>query len=68
MSSFQAVRTAMTENLLLLVVSFLLVLLSPLYDRIRVSDVPAPFRGMPILLVTAALVSLALMGFKGLLQ
>jgi H+/Na+-translocating ferredoxin:NAD+ oxidoreductase subunit A len=43
-----------------------LVLFTGLRERIVASDVPAPFRGPAILLVTAALMSLAFLGFAGL--
>jgi len=43
-----------------------LVLFAGLRERIVASDVPAPFRGPAILLVTAALMALAFMGFAGL--
>ena len=43
-----------------------LVLFTGLRERIVASDVPAPFRGPAILLVTAALMALAFMGFAGL--
>ena len=43
-----------------------LVLFAGLRERIVASDVPVPFRGPAILLVTAALMALAFMGFAGL--
>ena len=43
-----------------------LVLFAGLRERIAASDVPVPFRGPAILLVTAALMALAFMGFAGL--
>ena len=43
-----------------------LVLFAGLRERIVASDVPAPLRGPGILLVTAALMSLAFLGFAGL--
>jgi electron transport complex protein RnfA len=43
-----------------------LVLFAGLRGRIVESDVPIPFRGPAILLVTAALMALAFMGFAGL--
>jgi electron transport complex protein RnfA len=42
-----------------------LVLFAGLRERIAASDVPAPLRGPGILLVTAALMSLAFLGFAG---
>jgi electron transport complex protein RnfA len=43
-----------------------LVLFAGLRERIVATDVPAPFRGPAILLVTAALMALAFLGFAGL--
>jgi electron transport complex protein RnfA len=37
-------------------------------ERINVSDVPAPFKGPAIALITAGLMSMAFMGFSGLVQ
>jgi electron transport complex protein RnfA len=37
-------------------------------ERIRYSDVPAPFRQAPIALITAGLMALGCMGFTGLIQ
>jgi len=45
-----------------------LVLFSGIRERIALSDVPAPFRGTAIALVTAGLLSLAFMGFAGLVK
>ena len=45
-----------------------LVLFAGLRERIVASDVPTPLRGPAILLVTAALMSLAVMGFAGLAE
>jgi len=42
-----------------------LTLLSGLRERADSADVPAPFRGVPITLVTAGLMSLAFYGFNG---
>ena len=43
-----------------------IVLFAGLRERIVASDVPGPFRGPAILLVTAAIMALAFMGFAGL--
>jgi electron transport complex protein RnfA len=47
---------------------FLLVMLifSTIRERIEQSDVPAPFKGAPITLVAAAIMSLFLIGFNGI--
>ena len=37
-------------------------------ERLVVADVPAPFRGNAIALITAGLMSLAFMGFSGLVK
>ncbi len=43
-----------------------IVLLASLRQRIDESAIPAPFRGAPIVLLTAALMAIAFMGFAGL--
>lgn len=43
-----------------------IVLLASLRERIDESDIPAPFRGAPIVLLSAALMAIAFMGFSGL--
>ncbi len=48
--------------------SLVLILFSALRERINVADVPAPFRGSAIGLVTAGLMSLAFMGLGGLVK
>jgi len=48
--------------------SLVLVLFAALRERINVADVPAPFRGSAIALVTAGLMSLAFMGLSGLVR
>ncbi len=48
--------------------SLVLILFSALRERIIVADVPAPFRGSAIALVTAGLMSLAFMGLGGLVR
>jgi len=45
-----------------------LVLFSGIRERIALADVPRPFRGTAIALVTAGLLSLAFMGFAGLVK
>lgn len=45
-----------------------LVLFSGIRERIALSDVPRPFRGTAIALITAGLLSLAFMGFAGLVR
>ena len=46
--------------------SLVLVLFSAMRERLAVADVPAPFRGAAIGMITAGLMSLAFMGFSGL--
>ena len=43
-----------------------IVLLAGIRSRIREEDLPAPLRGAPIVLISAALMSIAFMGFAGL--
>ncbi len=43
-----------------------IVLLASIRTRIREEDLPAPLRGAPIVLISAALMSIAFMGFAGL--
>src|SRR3990172_7101089 len=47
--------------------SMVLILFAALRERILVADVPVAFRGPAIALVTAGLMSLAFMGFSGLI-
>ena len=42
-----------------------LALLAAIRERVERADVPAPFRGSPILFITAGLLSLAFLGFAG---
>lgn len=46
--------------------SLVLILFSAMRERIAVADVPEPFQGNPIALITAGLMSMAFMGFVGL--
>ncbi|MGJ8668301.1 MAG: electron transport complex subunit RsxA [Oceanococcus sp.] len=46
--------------------SLVLILFSAMRERIAVADVPESFQGAPIGLITAGLMSLAFMGFSGL--
>ena len=48
--------------------SLVMVLFAAIRERLVVADVPAPFRGNAIALVTAGLMSLAFMGFSGLVK
>ena len=48
--------------------SLVLILFAALRERITVADVPLVFRGAPITLITAGLMSLAFMGFVGLVK
>ncbi len=43
-----------------------IVLLASIRTRIHEEDIPAPLRGAPIVLISAALMSVAFMGFSGL--
>jgi electron transport complex protein RnfA len=46
--------------------SLVLILFAGIRERVAVADVPVPFQGAAIALVTAGLMSLAFMGFSGL--
>ncbi len=48
--------------------SLVLVLFAATRERVTVADVPVVFRGAPIALITAGLMSLAFMGFSGLVK
>ena len=48
--------------------SLVLILFSSIRERIALADIPTPFRGMPIALITAGLMSLGFMGFTGLVR
>nr|WP_253189511.1 electron transport complex subunit RsxA [Aquaspirillum sp. LM1] len=48
--------------------SLVLVLFAALREKLEGADIPAPFRGTPIALVTAGLMSLAFSGFSGLVK
>ena len=43
-----------------------IIVLAGIRERIEESDLPAPFRGAPIVLLSAALMSIAFIGFSGL--
>ncbi|MBQ6053306.1 MAG: electron transport complex subunit RsxA [Clostridia bacterium] len=43
-----------------------ILLLSAIRERIAYSDIPKPFRGFPIVLIAAAILSISFMGFQGL--
>jgi Na+-translocating ferredoxin:NAD+ oxidoreductase subunit A len=48
--------------------SLVLVLFSSMRERLAASDVPLPFKGSAIAMITAGLMSLAFMGFTGLIK
>lgn len=48
--------------------SAVLIIFAAMRERIAVSDVPAPFQGTAISLITAGLMSMAFMGFTGLVK
>lgn len=48
--------------------SLVLVLFAAIRERVAVADVPQPFRGAAIAMITAGLMSLAFMGFTGLIK
>jgi electron transport complex protein RnfA len=48
--------------------SFVLILFSAMRERLAAADVPGPFKGASIAMITAGLMSLAFMGFTGLIK
>jgi electron transport complex protein RnfA len=48
--------------------SLVLVLFAAMRERLDAADVPGPFQGSAIAMVTAGLMSLAFMGFAGLIR
>jgi electron transport complex protein RnfA len=48
--------------------SMVLIIFAAMRERLEGADVPAPFRGTAIAMVTAGLMSLAFMGFSGLVK
>ena len=48
--------------------SLVLILFSAIRERVNVADVPEPFRGISIAMITAGLMSMAFMGFAGLVK
>jgi len=48
--------------------SLVMILFASLRERIAVADVPKPFKGAAISLITAGLMSMAFMGFSGLIK
>lgn len=48
--------------------SFVMVLFAAMRERLVVADIPAPFKGNAISLITAGLMSLAFLGFSGLVK
>jgi electron transport complex protein RnfA len=48
--------------------SLVLILFAAMRERLEAADVPAPFRGVSIAMITAGLMSLAFMGFSGLIK
>ncbi|ELM3718541.1 TPA: electron transport complex subunit RsxA [Aeromonas hydrophila] len=48
--------------------SLVLILFAAMRERLVAADVPTPFRGVSIAMITAGLMSLAFMGFTGLIK
>ncbi|WP_289098795.1 electron transport complex subunit RsxA [uncultured Pseudoalteromonas sp.] len=48
--------------------SMVLILFAALRERLAAADVPAPFKGASIAMITAGLMSMAFMGFTGLVK
>jgi electron transport complex protein RnfA len=45
-----------------------MVVMAGVRERIKIASIPQSFKGSPILYVAAGLLSLAFMGFKGLIK
>jgi len=45
-----------------------IVLFASIRERIEYNDIPVPFRGLPIALITAGLISIAFLGFTGMIR
>ncbi len=48
--------------------TLVLVLFAAMRERLEAADIPGPFRGVSIAMITAGLMSLAFMGFAGLIR
>ena len=48
--------------------TFILALLTAINTRLEMADVPAPFKGSSIILITLGLISMAFLGFSGLVK
>jgi electron transport complex protein RnfA len=48
--------------------TLVLVLFAAVRERVDVADVPTPFQGTAIAMITAGLISMAFMGFSGLVK
>jgi len=48
--------------------SLVLILFAAMRERLETADIPKPFQGVSIALITAGLMSLAFMGFSGLIK
>jgi electron transport complex protein RnfA len=48
--------------------SLVLVLFAGIRERLQLSDIPAPFQGASIALITAGFMALAFMGFTGMIR
>ncbi len=48
--------------------SFVLIMFSAMRERMALANIPAPFKGASIAMITAGLMSLAFMGFTGLVK
>jgi electron transport complex protein RnfA len=48
--------------------TLVMIVFSCIRERILLSDIPIPFQGAPIVLITVSLISIIFMGFKGLIK
>jgi len=48
--------------------TLVMILFASIRERLAFADIPKPFQGAPIALITAGLMSIAFMGFGGLVK
>lgn len=48
--------------------ALVMIIVTAISERINMSDVPGPFRGSPLMLITLGIISISFMGFTGVLN
>lgn len=66
-TGYSFIRSAVNSFCGALGFAIILIILAGLREKIRFNDVPRPFEGTPILLITASLMAIAFYGFSSLL-